>query len=175
MSHKTCSRESAVARAVRTGEWDESLQAHLGQCATCRSVKEAARWMQGLAAPAQEAAESGTDLQDTLPDPRILWLRAHLGERQAAAERAHRVSQWVEIGCIAAVCAALGLWLVWSWNEIGGQVAGGLRWAAFDAWRALSAGLAAYGPANAPVLFSSALALTSLVAIALAYPVFARD
>ena len=171
MTEKSCSQESAVARAVRTDEWDEGLRAHLRHCATCRGVQDAARWMQALTAQPQEVAESRTDL----PDPQILWLRAQLGERQAAAERAQQIVQWVEVGCITAVCVALGIWLVWSWDEIGGQVAGGLSWALFDAWPALWTNLAAYGPANAPILFSSVLATLSLLAIAVAYPLLGRE
>ena len=174
MSDKGCSQESAVARAVRTGEWNEGLRAHLRQCASCRGVQEAVRWMQALAAAPQEAMES-RDLPDALPDARILWLRAHLRERQAAAERAHSISRWVETGCIAAVCAILGIWLAWSWNEIAGQVASGLSWALFDAWPALWANLNAYGPANSPILFLSALIAISLVTVGVAYPLVSRE
>jgi hypothetical protein len=175
MKHTTCSQENAVAQAVRTGEWDERLRAHLRQCATCRSVQETARWMQALAAVPQEVMRSQADVPDPLPDPQILWLRSHLRERQAAAERAQRISQRVEIGCIAAVCVTLGIWLVWSWNEIGGQVASGLSWALFDAWPALWANLNAYGPANSPILFLSALLAISLVTVGIAYPLVARE
>ena len=58
MSYTNCPQESAVIRAVRTGEWSESLEAHLHECAICGGVQEAARWMQALGpATAQEAHE----------------------------------------------------------------------------------------------------------------------
>jgi hypothetical protein len=170
MSHTSCSQESAIARAVRTGEWNEALRAHLRDCATCRGVQEAARWMQALAAP-QPSAQP----QNGLPDPQILWLRAQLSERQAAAERAQKALQWVEIACITAACAGLSVWLAWNWNGIGGEIANGLGWALFDAWPALWTNLYAYGPASAPILFSSALAAISLLAIGAAYPLMARE
>src|SRR5207245_6834512 len=66
-------------------------------------VQEAARWMQALAPAAQRSAQS----QNDLPDPQILWLRAQLSERQAAAERAQKVLRWVEVACVMAACAGL--------------------------------------------------------------------
>ena len=169
MSHTSCSQESAIARAVRTGEWNEALRAHLRDCATCRGVQEAARWMRALAP--QLSAQS----QNDLPDPQILWLRAQLSEKQAAADRAQKALQWVEIACITAACAGLSIWLVWSGNGIGGEIGDGLGWALFDAWPALWTNLYAYGPASAPILFSSALAAISLLAIGAAYPLLARE
>lgn len=171
MRGKGCSQESAVARAVRTGEWSLVLRAHLHECASCRGVAEAAHWMQSLAPTAQEAAQ----MQNDLPDPRILWLRARLRERQAAAERAHQILQWVEVAGVTAACAGLGMWLALSWNAIGGQIADGLSWALFDAWPALWASLNAYGPANSPILFLSALVAISLVTVGIAYPLVARE
>jgi hypothetical protein len=169
MNHRNCSQETAVVRAVRTGEWNEALQAHVRECATCRSVQEAARWMQGVAPQASAQAEHD------LPDPRVLWLRAQLSERQAAAERARKIAQWVEVTCVAAVCAGLGIWLAWSWNEIGGEIAGGLGWALFDAWPVLWSSVYAYGPVNAPILFFSATIAISLLVIGVSYPLVARD
>jgi hypothetical protein len=171
MSRTSCSEEAAIARAVRTGEWNEALQSHLRACATCRGVQEAARWMQALAAAPQPSVQARNDL----PDPQILWLRAQLSERQAAAERAQKALQWVEIACITAACAGLSIWLAWSWNGIGGEIGDGLAWALFDAWPALWTNLYAYGPASAPILFSSALAAISLLAIGVAYPLLARE
>jgi hypothetical protein len=169
MSYTNCPQESAVIRAVRTGEWSESLEAHLHECAICGGVQEAALWMQALGpATAQEA-------QEGLPDPGILWLRAQLSERQAAAERAHKFLQWMEIACVAAACAGLGIWLLWSWDEIGGGIADRVGWALFEAWPALWSNLDVYGPVNAPILFSSAVVAISLVVLGVAYPLVARE
>jgi hypothetical protein len=169
MSHTSCGQESDVARAARSGEWSETLEAHLRDCAICRGVRETARWMQTLAQGAAREAQEG------LTDPRILWLRAQLSERQAAAERTHKVLQWVEIACVAAACAGLGIWLAWSWNEIGGEIADGLSWALFEAWPALWGNVYAYGPVNAPILFTSVVAAISLVALGVAYPLLVRE
>ncbi len=77
MSQTSCSQEGAIARAVRAGEWNETLEAHLRECAICRGVEDAARWMQALAPAARLSAQS----QDGLPDPQILWLQAQFARK----------------------------------------------------------------------------------------------
>jgi hypothetical protein len=171
MSHTSCSEESAVARAIRSGEWDEGLEAHVRRCGTCRSVRQAAQWMQALA----PASQLGTGEQANLPDPQVLWLRAQLSERQAAAERAHQILQWVEVVCAMVICAGMGIWLAWNWSEVGGAIGDEMNWVLFESWPALWNSVYAYGPMNAPILFSSALAAIALVAVAIAYPLLARE
>ena len=171
MSHTNCSEESAVALAIRSGEWNESLEAHVRRCGTCRSVRQTAEWMQALKRTSQLEAREQTNL----PDPQILWLRAQISERQAAAERAHRILQRVEVVCAMVICAGLGVWLAWNWSEVGGAIADGMNWVLFEAWPALWNSLDAYGPVNTPILFSSALAAIALVAVAIAYPLLARE
>ncbi len=171
MSHTSCSEESAVARAIRSGEWNESLEAHVRSCGTCRSVRQAAQWMQALA----PAPQLGAPEQTNLPDPQVLWLRAQISARQAAAERAHRILQSVEVVCAMVICAGLGIWLVRDWSEAGGAIGDRMNWVLFEAWPALWNSLYAYGPVNAPILFSSALAAIALVAVAIAYPLLARE
>lgn len=176
MSHTICSEESAVARATHNGEWNESLEAHVRGCGTCRSVRQAAQWMQALA----PASELEAREQTNLPDPQVLWLRAQISQRQQAAERAHQMLQWVEVVCAMVICAGLGIWLVWNWSEAGGAIGDAMNWVLFESWPALwnslyTYGLYAYGPVNAPILFSSALAAIALVAVAIAYPLLARE
>ncbi len=62
MSQTSCSQEGAIARAVRAGEWNGTLEAHLRECAICRGVQDAARWMQALAPAARLSAQSQNDL-----------------------------------------------------------------------------------------------------------------
>ena len=171
MSHTRCSEESAVARAVRSGEWNESLEVHVRSCGTCHSVRQAAQWMQALAPESQLGAREQTNL----PDPQVLWLRAQISARQAAAERAHQSLQWVEVVSAMVICAGMGIWLAWNWSEVGGVIGDGMNWVLFESWPALWNSLDAYGPVNAPILFSSALAAIALVAVAIAYPLLARE
>jgi hypothetical protein len=171
MSHTSCSEERAVARAIRSGEWNESLEAHVHSCGTCRSVRQAAQWMQALA----PAPQLGAPEQTNLPDPQVLWLRAQISERQAAAERAHRILQWVEVVCAMVICAGLGVWLAWDWSEVGGAIGDGMNWVLFESWPAVWNNVSAFGPVNAPILFSSGLAAIAAVAVAIAYPLLARE
>jgi hypothetical protein len=132
--------------------------------------------MQALAPASELEAREHTKL----PDPQVLWLRAKLSQRQQAAERAHQILQWVEVVCAMVICAGLGVWLVWNWSEAGGAIGDGINWVLFESWPALwnnlyTYGLYAYGPVNAPILFSSALAAIALVAVAIAYPLLARE
>jgi len=177
MRGETCSREDAVVRAVRSGAWTESLEAHARDCAICREAREAARWMRALAREGEEPRD--------LPDARTLWLRAQLQSRQAAAGRAQRLALWIEIGCALAIGAGLG---VWAWSEAGGSLIDRATWALFEGWPALWANLSSYNysfhpPSNtldAPVLFSGAIAalpiaVLTILVLALAYPLVARE
>jgi len=171
MSHKSCSQESAVAGAVRSGRWNEGLEAHLRQCAACRNVQEAARWMQSLASTSRSSAT----LQGDLPDPQILWLRAQLSERQAAVERAQGILQWLEVAWVTTACVGLGILLAWNWNAIVSEIRDMLGWIPFDAWPASWANLSSHVPANAPTLSSSVLIVISLLGLFVAYPLLSRE
>jgi lysozyme family protein len=168
MSEAGCPQESAVARAVRNAEWNTSLEMHIRECAACRETRDAARWMQALAAMPQTQS-------DELPDARILWLRAQVAARGAAAERVQKVAQWVEIASAMAVCIAAAAWLTWNWAAINGAVSDALEWVTFDASPAFWSGFYTYGPANAPLLFSSALAVIAIITVGVAYPLLARE
>ena len=80
MNKAICSQEMAIAEAVRMGQWNESLEAHVAGCANCRELKHTVRAMQSLTLPPcsdsslPEATrkEDGNDSQhdsDTDPDP----------------------------------------------------------------------------------------------------------
>lgn len=168
MSEAGCPQESAVARAACSGGWNPSLEMHIRECAACREVRDAARWMQALAATPPSA-------QSELPDARILWLRAQIAARDAAAERAQKIAQWVEIASMIAVCIAAGVWVAWNWAAIGGALSDALDWVTFGASPAFWSGLYAYGPTNAPLLFSSALAVIAIITVGVAYPLLARE
>ena len=168
MSEASCPRESAVARAAHSAEWNPALDMHVRECRACREVRDAAQWMQALAAtpPAQSVR---------LPDARMVWLRAQITARDAAAERAQKIAQWVEIASAMAVCIAAALWVAWNWAAVGGALSDALDWVTFDASPAFWSGLYAYGPANAPLLFSAALTVIAIITVSVAYPLLARE
>ena len=106
-----------------------------------------------------------------LPDARIVWLRAQVEARHAAAERAH----WVDVACAMVVCITAAVWAAWNWGAVGGAIAEALDWLALEAWPAFWSEFYAYGPANAPVLFSLALTVIAGVMVGVAYPLLLRE
>jgi len=164
MNQTDCFYEDAVAAAVRTGQWNESLATHLLGCAVCRGVHESSRWMHALAQNSQP--------QTDLPDPHVIWLRAQFAQRQAVAERTHKLAQWVEIACIIVVAAGVAVWLAWNWDSFGDSIGSGFAWA-LDAWASASASVSS--AADSPLLASSIAAGISLLVLALVYPLLARE
>jgi len=110
MKQMNCPQEAAVTKAVRTGNWEESLTAHAAACAVCQEVIQTASWMQSLARSPETIS--------TLPDASLLWWKARLSERQAKAEKAQEVSEWVEIASGAAIAIGLAAWVAWNWLAI---------------------------------------------------------
>jgi hypothetical protein len=156
---------------VRSGVWNQLLEAHVSECATCSGVREAAQWMQALAENDEASAQAVTDL----PDARIVWLRAQVEVQHAAAERAQRIAQWFDVACALVVCITAAVWVAWNWGAVGGAIAEALDWLALEAWPAFWSEFYAYGPANAPVLFSLALAVIAGVTVGVAYPLLLRE
>jgi hypothetical protein len=54
----------------------------------------------------------------TLPDASLLWWKARLSEKQAKAEKAQEVSEWVEIVSVVAISIGLAAWVAWNWLAI---------------------------------------------------------
>ena len=165
MSQANCSQAMAVARAVRSGEWEDSLRTHAGECAVCRDVVEASLWMQALADSSKENIP--------LPDAGLVWSRAQwsrtLRDRHAQAQRAQRVTEWIEIASVAIVSAGLAIWTIWEWQ---------LFQAATD-WVTtglLQLSIATYEAAgSAQVSFGTTAAVLSLIVVLLAYPILADE
>ncbi len=110
MKQLNCAQEAAVTKAVRTGNWEESLTAHAATCAVCREIIQTANWMQTLARSSETISP--------LPDASLLWWKARLSEKQEKAERAQDVSEWVEIGFVTAISIGLAAWVAWNWFAV---------------------------------------------------------
>jgi hypothetical protein len=80
MKPGACSHEKAILTAVRSHQWSDSLRAHFAECTLCQEVASVASWMRALAAEESQP--------DPLPDPRLIWLKSRLQERQVATARA---------------------------------------------------------------------------------------
>jgi hypothetical protein len=79
MQETFCPLEDSVLLSIRTGQWGDSLRAHVSGCPQCREVAQVAGWMGGIA---ERLGREGT-----LPDPTLAWLKAQLEENKHAHER----------------------------------------------------------------------------------------
>ena len=175
-NQETCPQETAVSAAARTGEWEESLRAHAAECASCREIVDAARWMQDFAGTSPRNAEGDSAMPDPglsdpgLPDPGVVWWRARMADKQREAERAHKTLAWLEIAAGAAISIGLAGWLALDRNVLPAATAWMMNEAGPDFWTAVNS----IGVLT-PLVFSSVVVDISLVALSLAYFVLAKD
>ena len=82
MKQTTCEFEEKVLQALRTDHWDPAVEGHVHQCEVCSNHLEVASGMRQLAE---------LPLVDSrLPDPRLIWFKAQLLERQTVQEQVVR-------------------------------------------------------------------------------------
>lgn len=105
-----CEKESLVIEAVRLGSWDADLRQHLAECQACSDAEFAARALHEMRAMDQAEAR--------IPDAGLMWWKAQLLAKRAAAERATQPISFVErfayacgIFCFIGVC-------IWQWDAI---------------------------------------------------------
>lgn len=166
MMFRTCSFEKELAQALKDGHWPHGcgveLRAHVDSCGKCGDLVLVAQTFQRARSESEHAALS------PIASPSLLWWRAQLRRRNAAAERVSRpitIAQafaWIVVGLVGVVFAASqyrhGLqWATW--------------WAEFAAPRTIHVS-AVSGPAdwNVLLLFSGlgVLALLSGLVVYLA-------
>ncbi|MBI3933261.1 MAG: hypothetical protein HY316_01130 [Acidobacteria bacterium] len=110
MKQTACPQELAVARAARTGHWEESLRVHAAECTLCRQVAATSRWMRALA--------NAPEANHSLPDPSLLWWEAQVAERQAQAERTQKPLEWAAVFAEAILIAGPAGCFAWYWQDI---------------------------------------------------------
>jgi len=120
MTFRTCSRENELTRVLKDGHWPHGcgpdLRTHVDICASCSDLVLVTQTFQN--------ARSESDLVVPVGAPGLLWWRAQLRRRNAAAERVAwpitiaQTFAWV-------VTALVGIVFVAS------QYRHGLRWASW--------------------------------------------
>ncbi|HET6961438.1 MAG TPA: hypothetical protein VFJ27_03035, partial [Terriglobia bacterium] len=113
MKPTSCSYEQAIVSAVQTETWTDALRTHFGDCISCQETVQIAGLMHSLAAV--------EDSSHSLPDARVIWLKANLAQKQASTAEALRpveTFQWVAWG-VAALAAFFGLFAKWTQLERG--------------------------------------------------------
>lgn len=105
-----CDLESQVLQSLRTGRIDRELKEHAQSCPDCSEAAKVNVWMNHLAA--------ATPRPDSVPDPRILRLKAELfGTTQVAQQvlQPIRFLQRVAFAVVALCWAAL---IAWKWDVL---------------------------------------------------------
>jgi hypothetical protein len=120
MMFRTCSHESELTQALKDGHWPQGcgreLRAHVDGCSTCSDLVLVTQTFQFARAESESASPGGS--------PSLLWWRAQLRRRNAAAERVARpitiaqIFAWVVVALVGIVFVA-------------SQYRHGLRWASW--------------------------------------------
>jgi hypothetical protein len=121
MSAETCPYDFPVTEAARSGEWSESLRAHVCDCRECAESVRVIEWMAGV------ATQLGRD--QPAPDPTFIWLKAEIERR--AEEEAVPVSRR-RLGALGLLSLTLGLAgasaVLAIWPEVSSAVGAARTW-----------------------------------------------
>jgi hypothetical protein len=105
-----CPLERDVVRAAATDAWPEALRMHVLSCQECEAAAAVAPWMSSFAE---------NDYRDhPLPDPAVLWLKAHLLQSTAAVERAARPIAALQIAAYLIIAAGWAALMTVKWHSI---------------------------------------------------------
>jgi hypothetical protein len=148
MSKRFCDQELNVLAAATSGNWQPDLRRHLDECPACAEVALVAGFM-------NEAEVSFAEAR--LPDAELVWWKAQLKARRAAAERATQPIAVAE----KVACASGGLALV---------AILAFLWPSVLAWADSAAASWVQGSQAAPVL---AIGLLSMLAVGFLSVLFA--
>jgi hypothetical protein len=161
MKSANCPQENEVAKAARSGAWDDALRAHAKGCAICRDVAAAAGWMQNL------ARREETDLDSRQAS--LIWWKAQLAEKQARAERAQEIAAWIEIVFAALLVAGIAGWVTAGWQSLQGAAA--WLWAEIVQFLPFDNAVAGSGA----IVFWAILAAASALVLLVAYPILSEE
>lgn len=130
MTFRACSYEKELAQALKDGHWPQScgaeLRAHVEACDKCGDLVLVTQTFQLARRESERAAPAGGS-------PSLLWWRAQLRRRNAAAERVNRP---ITIAQTFAWFVTLLVGVVF----VASQYRQGLRWASW--WSELAPGRA---------------------------------
>ena len=156
MTFRSCSYEKEIAQALKDGHWPngctEELRAHVASCAACGDLV--------LVAQAFQEARSESAHEPSLGSPSLLWWRAQLRRRNAAAQQISRpVTIAQTFAFIVTVLVGIGF--------VTTQYQHGLRWGTW--WSETTASRALHSLSIGSALLDARLLLLvpSLAALAL--------
>ena len=120
MTFRTCSYEADIVQALRNGHWPEActreLRAHVAACTGCRDLVLVGEAFQQAKEEAAREIPSGS--------PGLLWWRAQLRRRNAAAQKITRPITIAQTFALTLTLLVGGIFAAWQYDH-------GLRW---EAW-----------------------------------------
>jgi hypothetical protein len=105
-----CRFEHDVLRAVEEDRWTDALRGHVAECEECAAAMSVAPWIDRFA--------SVETRQRPLPDPAVLWLKAHLLRGNAVNDRAARPMQAFHFVAYFLVASGWAALLTWKWSAL---------------------------------------------------------
>lgn len=144
-----CEQEQKVLSAATSGNWDAALRSHVEECPACSEVALVAGFMNEAEADFAEAR---------LPDAELVWWKAQLKARRAAAERAVQPIAMFE----TVACAVGGLTLI---------AILAFFWPRVQAWADLAMSNWAVGSQTAPVVAVGLLSMCVVGAVSVLFAV----
>ena len=133
MMFRTCSFEPELTQALKDGHWPNGcgaeLRSHVDSCGKCCDLVLVTQTFQAARRESEHTAQSLSS-SSIVSSPSLLWWRAQLRRRNAAAERVSRpvtIAQafaWIVVGLVGVVFVA-------------SQYRHGLQWASW--WAEFSA------------------------------------
>lgn len=108
--NEPCRHEPHVLRAAVENQWTDALREHVKTCSDCASA--------ALAAPFMTRFARVDERRGKLPDPNVLWLKAQLLANTAAAQRAGRPLNVLQMIAYVVVAGGWAAVLTWKWAEL---------------------------------------------------------
>jgi hypothetical protein len=105
-----CRLERDTIAAGKSGQWTDTLRAHLSTCADCSAAAAVAGWMDRLGRTDER--------QHKLPDPSVVWLKSQILRGSMAAERVSRPVTVAQMIAYFTVAAGWAGFLSWKWPSI---------------------------------------------------------
>jgi len=107
LNNTRCQKLSLVEKALKSGNWNSRIRAHLTECAECREEMQIRKWMTRLG--------SSLPSEPVPVTPQLIWIKAKLAEKKAAHAKALRPILFFQTGMqlIAGIGIVAFLFLNW--------------------------------------------------------------
>ena len=108
--NELCRHEPHVRRAAVENQWTDALREHVQTCSDCSAA--------ALAAPFMTRFARIDERRGKLPDPNVVWLKAQLLGSTAAAQRATRPLNILQMISYVIVAGGWASVLTWKWSDL---------------------------------------------------------